>query len=145
MAIQANHLSFQLYKGGVYSGECGTKLDHGVLAVGYGELNSKKYFRVKNSWGAGWGLKGYILIERNGDGKGKCGIQMDASFPKAWSFIRDNLWIFYWIKMDFKNRPYIIKKAVQYQSLICLTYSFYIQVIIITNSIMKDNVPRFVP
>jgi C1A family cysteine protease len=75
VAIEADHLSFQLYKGGVYSGMCGTRLDHGVLAVGYGEENNKKYFRVKNSWGAGWGLKGYILIERNGDGKGKCGIQ----------------------------------------------------------------------
>jgi hypothetical protein len=38
---------------------------------------------VKNSWGAGWGAKGYILIERNGDGKGKCGIQMVSSFPIA--------------------------------------------------------------
>lgn len=37
VAIQANHLSFQLYKKGVYTGSCGTKLDHGVLAVGYGE------------------------------------------------------------------------------------------------------------
>ena len=36
VAIQANQISFQLYKKGVYSGVCGTKLDHGVLAVGYG-------------------------------------------------------------------------------------------------------------
>ncbi len=29
-------------------------------------------------------MKGYILIERNGDGKGKCGIQEVSSFPIAW-------------------------------------------------------------
>ena len=83
VAIEANHISFQLYKSGVYSGRCGTKLDHGVLAAGYGTENGKKYYKVKNSWGSGWGSAGYILIERTGDGKGKCGIQMAASFPIA--------------------------------------------------------------
>lgn len=83
VAIQANHLSFQLYKSGVYSGNCGTNLDHGVLAVGYGTLSGKKYYKVKNSWGNTWGEKGFIFIERTGDGKGKCGIQMAASFPWA--------------------------------------------------------------
>ena len=80
VAIQANHLSFQLYKKGVYSGNCGTNLDHGVLAVGYGTESGKDYYRVKNSWGPSWGQNEYILIQRTGDGKGKCGIQMVASF-----------------------------------------------------------------
>lgn len=83
VAIQANHLSFQLYKSGVYTGNCGTSLDHGVLAVGYGTISGKKHFKVKNSWGSSWGSKGYIYIERTGDGKGKCGIQMAASYPVA--------------------------------------------------------------
>lgn len=83
VAIEANHLSFQLYKSGVYTGNCGTKLDHGVLAVGYGSMDSKPYWKVKNSWGATWGSSGYIYIVRAGDGKGKCGINMAASFPIA--------------------------------------------------------------
>ena len=83
VAIQANHLSFQLYKNGVYTGNCGTSLDHGVLAVGYGAINGKNHYKVKNSWGNTWGDKGFIYIERNGDGKGKCGIQMAASYPQA--------------------------------------------------------------
>lgn len=83
VAIQANHLSFQLYKSGVYNGNCGTNLDHGVLAVGYGSQDSKPYYKVKNSWGGSWGSQGYIYIARVGDGKGKCGIQMAASFPVA--------------------------------------------------------------
>lgn len=52
---------------------CGTNLDHGVLVVGYGTSLGKQYYIVKNSWGASWGLKGYIWIAVH-DGVGMCGI-----------------------------------------------------------------------
>merc|ERR1711977_367954 len=71
VAIQANQLAFQLYKKGVLTGRCGKNLDHGVLAVGYGTSGSTDYWKVKNSWGASWGMDGYVLIERGVD---KCGI-----------------------------------------------------------------------
>ena len=77
VAIQANKLGFQLYHGGVFSGNCGTNLDHGVLAVGYG-TDGKSYIKVKNSWGAGWGEQGFIRIEDR-DEKGQCGINMDPT------------------------------------------------------------------
>jgi len=52
IAIEADKMVFQMYTGGILdSTKCGINLDHGVLAVGYGE----NYFIVKNSWGASWG------------------------------------------------------------------------------------------
>jgi len=81
VAIEADKMAFQLYKGGVLDAECGTALDHGVLAVGYGEEEGKKYWLVKNSWGPGWGEEGYIKILRGEEGKGMCGINMQPSYP----------------------------------------------------------------
>jgi C1A family cysteine protease len=76
VAIQANQPAFQMYKSGVLTGTCGTRLDHGVLAVGYGTWSDgTAYYKVKNSWGTSWGMDGYILIERNSSQKGgQCGI-----------------------------------------------------------------------
>merc|ERR1712232_1254361 len=74
IAIEADKSVFQLYKSGVLSGQCGSKLDHGVLAVGYGTLSGKDYWKVKNSWGASWGMNGYVLIARGKPGAGECGL-----------------------------------------------------------------------
>ncbi|CAK9221281.1 unnamed protein product [Sphagnum troendelagicum] len=83
VTIEASGQDFQLYAGGVFTGSCGTDLDHGVLVVGYGASSGLKYWIVKNSWGAGWGQKGYIFMERLGakNVNGICGINMDPSYP----------------------------------------------------------------
>ncbi|KVH97425.1 Cysteine peptidase, asparagine active site-containing protein [Cynara cardunculus var. scolymus] len=81
VAIDAGFL-FQVYSSGVFSGYCGTNLNHGVTVVGYGEQHGRKYWIVKNSWGSDWGEDGYVRIERGTrDLRGKCGIAMQGSYP----------------------------------------------------------------
>lgn len=82
VAIEGGGRDFQLYESGVFTGSCGTSLDHGVVVVGYGTEDGKDYWIVRNSWGPEWGEQGYIRMERNiKDKKGKCGIAMEASYP----------------------------------------------------------------
>ncbi|XP_044466548.1 ervatamin-B-like [Mangifera indica] len=85
VSIDASGADFQFYSNGVFTGDCGTDLDHGVTAVGYGTTsNGTKYWLVKNSWGTSWGEEGYIRMQRDIDAKeGLCGIAMDSSYPTA--------------------------------------------------------------
>jgi len=111
ISLAASGFSFQLYGGGVLSGDgCGWDIDHAVQAVGYGYDTSVNmgFWLVRNSWGAGWGEAGYVRIFRQSDGKtpeqcgtdttpgdgdgcpdgpssitvcGECGILSDSSYP----------------------------------------------------------------
>ncbi|KAG8043748.1 hypothetical protein GUJ93_ZPchr0458g22853 [Zizania palustris] len=82
VAIEAGGRAFQLYTSGIFTGTCGTALDHGVAAVGYGTENGKDYWIVRNSWGESWGESGYVRLERNIKAtSGKCGIAVEPSYP----------------------------------------------------------------
>lgn len=75
-------IGWQLYFGGIMHGVlCSSnpkKMDHGVAIVGYGTEGGTDYWIVRNSWGAGWGEKGYARLVR---GKNACGLANAASYP----------------------------------------------------------------
>jgi cathepsin L len=98
VAIEADQAGFQHYSSGVFSGSCGTALDHGVLVVGYGTDGGSDYWKVKNSWGTTWGDQGYTRMKKScsatgrellggggggGGSKGECGILAQPSYPEV--------------------------------------------------------------
>lgn len=81
VAIDASHKTFSFYSNGVYyDPECGNKpeqLDHAVLVVGYGTMNGKLYWLVKNSWSNYWGNDGYVLMAQKDN---NCGVTTDPTY-----------------------------------------------------------------
>jgi len=85
VAIEADQSCFQFYHSGILDDpSCGTNLDHGVLAVGYGTEGGKDYWRIKNSWGTSWGDNGFIRFargQRSGEDINQCGVTLMSTYP----------------------------------------------------------------
>ncbi|XKL65369.1 hypothetical protein PGB90_008789 [Kerria lacca] len=81
VAIDSSHRSFSYYSNGIYyEPSCGNgenNLTHAVLLVGYGKLDGKDYWLIKNSWSATWGLDGYILMSQENN---NCGVATTPSY-----------------------------------------------------------------
>merc|ERR1711990_266557 len=62
--------AFQSYKSGILTAPTTCNLNHAVLATGYGS----NFWKIKNSWGASWGERGFVRIERKTAGCGPMGL-----------------------------------------------------------------------
>lgn len=82
--VNANRNFLFYLRGIIDSKKCGSKINHAVLAVGYGtdKKTGKDYFIIKNSWGRLWGEGGYakIAADQNKFYKGMCGILQFGTF-----------------------------------------------------------------
>uniref|UniRef100_A0A6P7GU79 Cathepsin L-like proteinase n=1 Tax=Diabrotica virgifera virgifera TaxID=50390 RepID=A0A6P7GU79_DIAVI len=75
ISVSVDASVWSLYAGGLFDErDCGTDINHAVLAAGY----TDEYILVKNSWGTDWGEEGYIRLAR---GHNICQINEDNSYP----------------------------------------------------------------
>ena len=75
VAVDAESSAWNNYSSGVFNNStCGTSLDHAVVLVGYGtDATYGDYWILRNSWGTGWGEKGYMRLKIV-SGQGICGV-----------------------------------------------------------------------
>jgi len=72
VSVAVDATNFKNYKTGIFS-DCDTKLNHAVLAIGYGA----DHYIIKNSWTTGWGEDGYIRLAKGNT----CGVYNTMVIP----------------------------------------------------------------
>jgi len=72
--------SWQFYTSGVIttSSNCGNALDHCVQVTGWSQMQGMTVWDVRNSWGSGWGVSGYLYVQKGAD---VCGIAQMVTAP----------------------------------------------------------------
>eukprot|EP01125_Pyxidicula_operculata_P022370 TRINITY_DN90_c4_g1_i3.p1 TRINITY_DN90_c4_g1~~TRINITY_DN90_c4_g1_i3.p1 ORF type:complete len:217 (+),score=53.75 TRINITY_DN90_c4_g1_i3:612-1262(+) len=80
-AVYINAQPWMTYSGGIFSGPCPTdNIDHVALVVGFEVQDNTAYWIIQNSWGANWGINGYIYLQA---GSNLCGIGTSPIIPIA--------------------------------------------------------------
>jgi len=76
LSICCDASAWQYYTSGVFTADqCGTDIDHAIQLTGYSS-DQGGYWIVRNSWGADWGVKGFIWLAY---GSNTCGITSETT------------------------------------------------------------------
>jgi len=83
VAVSAGNDVFRNYTSGIVTEAdgCPTRVDHAIVAVGWGVEDDVEYYIVRNSWNTTWGDKGYIKIGTAPGKVGVCGINGYVYYP----------------------------------------------------------------
>jgi len=71
VTVAVDATNWQYYVGGIIQWNCDTNLNHAVQIVGYDKTGDVPHYIVRNSWGTGFGDKGYLYVAI---GSNLCGI-----------------------------------------------------------------------
>ncbi len=131
--IAASKNIFQFYKSGVIKNadkygqklpkkdQCGDKLDHAVLLVGYGSQDGVDYWKVKNSWSDTWGdLGGYVLIERSSENV--CGVLTGGTYPNLLTSADTPTLMPTVLKFPMHDKLYVLDTKLDEKSLVGLNF-----------------------
>uniref|UniRef100_A0A4W5LHS5 Peptidase C1A papain C-terminal domain-containing protein n=1 Tax=Hucho hucho TaxID=62062 RepID=A0A4W5LHS5_9TELE len=89
VVVEAGNNVWRNYKSGVVQSCPGAQSDHAVIAVGYGTKDGQQHFKIKNSWGTGWGEQGYMYLKRGVSGKGMCNVAEMPAYSTPLSTLDD--------------------------------------------------------
>lgn len=85
VATAIDSFGIQSYASGIYTGDCGTSINHGMIFIGYDNTDpDNKYWILRNMWGSDWGEDGYIRIEKDiANSSGKCGLAISPATARV--------------------------------------------------------------